>query len=202
MSASPAREPVIDRLMCEQSADMHRCDQHFEGQAGIGAHRNLATIAGAFDDLLRSPGGLSVGAAQAMAKPDHVAAAADVTLCAPLQPPSIRDCLGFLQHLRNCAEPAGLTIDHRYGQVPAFYFTNPAAVLGPPTTSPSSPDPSSSTTNWRSARSSGNRAATSLPARPANTSPATPSSATGAHAICRSTNSPWEPDRRRAKTAP
>ena len=58
------------------------------------------------------------------------------------------------------------------------------------------------TTNWKSARSSGNRAATSLPTRPTNTSPATPSSATGAHATCRSTSSRWEPDRRRAKTAP
>ena len=38
-------------------------------------------------DLLRSPGGMSAGAAQAMTTPDHVAAAADVTLCAPLQPP-------------------------------------------------------------------------------------------------------------------
>jgi 2-keto-4-pentenoate hydratase/2-oxohepta-3-ene-1,7-dioic acid hydratase in catechol pathway len=81
-------------------------------------------------DLLQSPGGLSSGAAQAMITPDHVVAAADVTVCALLQPPSIRDCLGFLQHLRNCAAPAGLTIDHRYEQVPAFYFTNPAAVLG------------------------------------------------------------------------
>ena len=82
-------------------------------------------------DLLRSPGGLSGGAAQAMTTPDHVAAATDITVCALLQPPSIRDCLGFLQHLRNCAAPAGLTIDHRYEQMPAFYFTNPAAVLGP-----------------------------------------------------------------------
>jgi 2-keto-4-pentenoate hydratase/2-oxohepta-3-ene-1,7-dioic acid hydratase in catechol pathway len=55
----------------------------------------------------------------------------DVTVCAPLQPPSIRDCLGFLQHLRNCAAPAGLTIDHRYEQIPAFYFTNPGSVHGP-----------------------------------------------------------------------
>ena len=82
-------------------------------------------------DLLRSPGGLAARAADVMAGPDHVAAIGDVTVCAPLQPPSIRDCLGVLQHMRNCAAPAGLTIDHRYEQIPAFYFTNPGSVLGP-----------------------------------------------------------------------
>jgi 2-keto-4-pentenoate hydratase/2-oxohepta-3-ene-1,7-dioic acid hydratase in catechol pathway len=82
-------------------------------------------------DLLGSPGGLSDVAPRVMTTPDHVVDAADVVICAPLQPPSIRDCLGFLQHMRNCAAPVGLTIDHRYEQVPAFYFTNAAAVLGP-----------------------------------------------------------------------
>jgi 2-keto-4-pentenoate hydratase/2-oxohepta-3-ene-1,7-dioic acid hydratase in catechol pathway len=82
-------------------------------------------------DLLRSPGGLPARAADVTAGPGHVAAIGDVTVCAPLQPPSIRDCLGFLQHLRNCAAPAGLTIDHRYEQIPAFYFTNPGSILGP-----------------------------------------------------------------------
>ena len=82
-------------------------------------------------DLLRSPGGLPARAPDVMAAPDHVAAIGDVTVCAPLQPPSIRDCLGFLQHLRNCAGPAGLTIDHRYEQIPPFYFTNPGSVHGP-----------------------------------------------------------------------
>ena len=33
--------------------------------------------------------------------------------------------------MRNCAGPAGLTIDHRYEQIPAFYFTNPGSVHGP-----------------------------------------------------------------------
>ncbi len=82
-------------------------------------------------ELLRSPGGLPARAADVMAGPDHVAAVGDVIVCAPLQPPSIRDCLGFLQHMRNCAAPAGLTIDHRYEQIPAFYFANPGSVHGP-----------------------------------------------------------------------
>jgi 2-keto-4-pentenoate hydratase/2-oxohepta-3-ene-1,7-dioic acid hydratase in catechol pathway len=82
-------------------------------------------------DLLSSPAGLNSHADTALRHADHTARLSDVTVCAPLAPPSIRDCMGFLQHMRNCAEPAGLTIDERYEQVPGFYFTNPAAVLGP-----------------------------------------------------------------------
>ena len=154
-------------------------------------------------DLLRSPGGLSGGAAQAMTSPDHVAAAADVTLCAPLQPPSIRDCLGFLQHLRNCAAPAGLTIDRRYEQVPAFYFTNPAAVLGPANDVAVFPGSRQFDYELEVCAVIG-KPGRDIPPRQGRrpTSPATPFSATGAHATCRSTSSPWEPGRRRAKTAP
>jgi 2-keto-4-pentenoate hydratase/2-oxohepta-3-ene-1,7-dioic acid hydratase in catechol pathway len=82
-------------------------------------------------DLLGSPGGLNSQANTVLRHAEHTARLAEVVVCAPIQPPSIRDCFGFLQHLRNCSGPAGLTIDERYEQVPGFYFTNAAAVLGP-----------------------------------------------------------------------
>ena len=82
-------------------------------------------------DLLGAKDGLTDLVSELARSPEEVVALADVVVLAPLQPRSIRDCLGFLEHLRNCAAPAGLTIDHRYEQIPAFYFTNPAAVIGP-----------------------------------------------------------------------
>lgn len=54
-----------------------------------------------------------------------------LVLRAPLQPRSLRDCMGFLQHLRNLAVAADMTVDERHRQFPVFYFTNPAAVIGP-----------------------------------------------------------------------
>lgn len=46
---------------------------------------------------------------------------------APLEPRSIRDSLGFHQHMRN----AGGTIEPRHSLYPQFYFSNVAAVGGP-----------------------------------------------------------------------
>lgn len=82
-------------------------------------------------DLLSSPAGLNSHADAALRHGEHTARFSEVTVCAPLAPPSVRDCMGFLQHMRNCAGPAGMTVDERYEQVPGFYFTNPAAVVGP-----------------------------------------------------------------------
>ena len=43
------------------------------------------------------------------------------TLRAPLQPRSMRDCVGFLQHLRNCSGAAGpATVDDRHTPVPGL----------------------------------------------------------------------------------
>jgi 2-keto-4-pentenoate hydratase/2-oxohepta-3-ene-1,7-dioic acid hydratase in catechol pathway len=52
-------------------------------------------------------------------------------LRAPLKPTSMRDFLCFLQHLRNCRAGLGTPLDEAWEQIPAFYFTNPAAVIGP-----------------------------------------------------------------------
>lgn len=83
-------------------------------------------------DLLDAgPDGLSGGGERATASPSEVVSLAGATLLAPLQPRSIRDCTGFLQHLRNCGGQADLGFDERNHQFPAFYFSNVAAVVGP-----------------------------------------------------------------------
>lgn len=79
-------------------------------------------------DLIAQEGGLERAAAET---PAETIALSSVSLHAPLAPPSIRDCTGFLQHLRNGAEAAGMTVDERFSTYPAFYFTNTAAVTGP-----------------------------------------------------------------------
>ncbi|MFR9774054.1 fumarylacetoacetate hydrolase family protein [Nocardia sp. SC052] len=58
----------------------------------------------------------------------------EATLRSPIpQPPSLRDCLCFLDHLRNCQEAAGGTraLKDAWYQMPAFYFASPATVVGP-----------------------------------------------------------------------
>jgi hypothetical protein len=54
----PTRELVIDRLTCEQSADMHRRDQHFEGQSADSRRESPCSTcsgppAGGADQLIR-----------------------------------------------------------------------------------------------------------------------------------------------------
>jgi 2-keto-4-pentenoate hydratase/2-oxohepta-3-ene-1,7-dioic acid hydratase in catechol pathway len=54
----------------------------------------------------------------------------EVELRSPLQPRTIRDGAGFLQHLRNNARVLGNDLDPRFEQYPPFYFGNATAVLG------------------------------------------------------------------------
>jgi 2-keto-4-pentenoate hydratase/2-oxohepta-3-ene-1,7-dioic acid hydratase in catechol pathway len=65
------------------------------------------------------------------AAPDHVAALDDVSIQLPLEPRSIRDSAGFIQHLRNVAASTGRIIDERFTTFPPFYFTNHNAAIGP-----------------------------------------------------------------------
>ena len=58
----------------------------------------------------------------------------DVRLLAPLpRPPSIRDGLCFLDHLRNSRRALGQSdeLEPVWYETPAFYFSNPGNVLGP-----------------------------------------------------------------------
>jgi 2-keto-4-pentenoate hydratase/2-oxohepta-3-ene-1,7-dioic acid hydratase in catechol pathway len=66
--------------------------------------------------------------------PAEVVALQDVRLEAPLpRPPSVRDSLGFLDHLRGCYKALGRPTDlpDAWFQTPAFYFANVASIVGP-----------------------------------------------------------------------
>ena len=65
-----------------------------------------------------------------------------VTLMAPIpRPPSIRDSLCFLDHMRNCqaAMGGGRVLKDSWYQIPAFYFACPSTVLGPYDDAPMAP---------------------------------------------------------------
>jgi 2-keto-4-pentenoate hydratase/2-oxohepta-3-ene-1,7-dioic acid hydratase in catechol pathway/glyoxylase-like metal-dependent hydrolase (beta-lactamase superfamily II) len=65
-----------------------------------------------------------------------------VTLMAPIpRPPSIRDSLCFLEHMRNCqaAMGGGRVLKDAWYQIPAFYFACPSTVLGPYDDAPMAP---------------------------------------------------------------
>ncbi|MDA3625477.1 fumarylacetoacetate hydrolase family protein [Saccharopolyspora sp. WRP15-2] len=74
---------------------------------------------------------LAAAGERAATAPSETLPLEGLTLRAPLQPRSIRDCTGFLQHLRNCQGAADIPVDERHNQFPAFYFSNVAAVIGP-----------------------------------------------------------------------
>ncbi len=79
-------------------------------------------------DLLRDD---RLGEAESLAQ-DPVPLA-EVRLCAPFEPPTVRDFAVFEEHvegMRRGKDPEGKIPDAWY-EAPAFYFTNPYAVVGP-----------------------------------------------------------------------
>ena len=57
---------------------------------------------------------------------------ASVTLLCPVpEPPSIRDFYAFEAHVATARRTRGLDMDPDWYELPVFYFTNPAAVIGP-----------------------------------------------------------------------
>ncbi|MFC4948836.1 fumarylacetoacetate hydrolase family protein [Pseudonocardia sp. GCM10023141] len=96
--------------------------------------RGLATGTTLLDLLARDE--LAQAGAGARRDPAEVVALADVTLLAPLpRPPSVRDSLGFLDHLRGCYQALGRPTDlhEAWYQTPAFYFANVGSIVGPHT---------------------------------------------------------------------
>jgi fumarylacetoacetate (FAA) hydrolase len=76
--------------------------------------------------------------AAAMARPDVPAAIGEpepvdrVQLLTPLpEPPSIRDFYAFEAHVATARQSRGLEMEPDWYELPVFYFTNPAGVLGP-----------------------------------------------------------------------
>src|SRR6201998_4450344 len=94
-------------------------------------------------DLIgRGADGLRQAGEDALRSPSAVAPLDEVTLMAPIpRPPSIRDSLCFLDHMRNCqaALGAGRQLSDTWYRIPAFYFACPATVLGPYDDAPTAP---------------------------------------------------------------
>ena len=56
----------------------------------------------------------------------------EVDLRAPvLRPPSVRDFYAFEQHVKTARALRGLEMVPEWYEIPAFYFSNPAAIYGP-----------------------------------------------------------------------
>ena len=90
----------------------------------------------------RGADGLRAAGELALRSPDEVVPLAGATLRAPIpRPPAIRDCLCFLDHMRNCQEVlgAGRTLKDAWYAIPAFYFACPSTVFGPHEAVPMAP---------------------------------------------------------------
>ncbi|KAA1429938.1 fumarylacetoacetate hydrolase family protein [Mycolicibacter arupensis] len=94
-------------------------------------------------ELIRlGPDGLRENGERVLKAPSATVRADEVVLRAPIpRPPSIRDSLGFLEHMRNCLAATGRsrTLDDTWYRIPAFYFACPATVLGPYDDAPMAP---------------------------------------------------------------
>ena len=59
-------------------------------------------------------------------------ALADVDLRAPvLHPPAVRDFMAFEEHVANTRRRRGAEVPPEWYELPVFYFSNPAAIVGP-----------------------------------------------------------------------
>jgi 2-keto-4-pentenoate hydratase/2-oxohepta-3-ene-1,7-dioic acid hydratase in catechol pathway len=94
-------------------------------------------------DLIgRGADGLRQAGEEALHSPSAVVQLDQVTLMAPIpRPPSIRDSLCFLDHMRNCqaALGAGRVLADTWYRIPAFYFACPTTILGPYDDAPTAP---------------------------------------------------------------
>jgi 2-keto-4-pentenoate hydratase/2-oxohepta-3-ene-1,7-dioic acid hydratase in catechol pathway len=76
--------------------------------------------------------GLERAAFRALRRPADVVSLEDVALLPPIpRPPSVRDFYAFEQHVRTARERRGLEMDPDWYELPVFYFSNPAAIVGP-----------------------------------------------------------------------
>jgi len=84
-------------------------------------------------DLLGDDGGrLQAAGEQATTDPAGTFPLEGVTLLAPIpRPSSVRDFYAFEQHVKTARQARGLEMEADWYELPVFYFSNPAAVLGP-----------------------------------------------------------------------
>lgn len=95
---------------------------------GLAAGSTLDGLVARGADTLREAG------ADALRSPAEVRAVENVRLLAPLRrPPSVRDALCFLDHLRGCNRALGRdeTLHPAWDERPASYFANADAIAGP-----------------------------------------------------------------------
>lgn len=82
-------------------------------------------------DLLGDDG-LEAAGERAADDPAEILSLEDTRLLAPVtRPPSVRDFYAFEQHVKTARQRRGLEMDPDWYELPVFYFSNPAAVLGP-----------------------------------------------------------------------
>ena len=94
------------------------------------------------DLVARGPDGLRAASDEALRHPSEVVRVDEVQLRAPIPtPPSIRDSLSFLDHMRNCQQAmgGGRVLKDTWYRIPAFYFACPSTVLGPYDDAPMAP---------------------------------------------------------------
>jgi len=84
-------------------------------------------------DLLGDEGQrLEEAGQRSRANPVEVFEISSLRLGAPIpSPPSVRDFYAFEQHVRTARQRRGLEMDPDWYELPVFYFTNPAAIVGP-----------------------------------------------------------------------
>jgi 2-keto-4-pentenoate hydratase/2-oxohepta-3-ene-1,7-dioic acid hydratase in catechol pathway len=90
-----------------------------DGPAGLAAVLELAMAANDDPGLVPRPAG------------DPVPLAGARLLAPVAEPPSIRDFYAFEQHVRTARARRGREMDPDWYELPVFYFSNPASVLGP-----------------------------------------------------------------------
>jgi 2-keto-4-pentenoate hydratase/2-oxohepta-3-ene-1,7-dioic acid hydratase in catechol pathway len=75
---------------------------------------------------------LASAADRARSDPSDVHRLETATLLAPIpRPPSVRDFYAFEQHVKTARQRRGLEMDPDWYELPVFYFSNPAAIVGP-----------------------------------------------------------------------
>ena len=84
-------------------------------------------------DLLGDDGERLARAGERVAsEPHETVELASARLLAPIPaPPSVRDFYAFEQHVRTARQRRGLDMEPDWYELPVFYFTNPAAIVGP-----------------------------------------------------------------------
>jgi 2-keto-4-pentenoate hydratase/2-oxohepta-3-ene-1,7-dioic acid hydratase in catechol pathway len=91
-------------------------------------------------DVIRSAETMQQAHDSALNAPSEVLSSADVQLVAPIPtPPSVRDFMAFEEHVVTSTEALGLKVDPTWYELPVFYFSNPAAIVGPSGSVPISP---------------------------------------------------------------